>query len=330
VGRDQQQRARPRRRPHRIGQDAGRVPLVARPAGRRSPAGRRAAALPRPLRLAAEGTGRRRRAQPSGTAGGHRAGGSPAGSEPPRDPGRHPVRGHARRRAPGVHPAADRHPHHHPGVAVPTPHQRRAGGAAGHRDGDRRRGARRRRHQAGRPPRGVPRPIGRAARTPGAADRPVGHRTSDRGGRHLPRRWAAGADRGAALGETVGPVRRRPGRGHERTRPADRRAGGVRRGQPATDVDLAGGRGAGARPGAGPPQHDRVRQLPAAGRAADKPAQRAGLRTRHGRDCSAGHERGGADGAGRFRRWRARRRPARGRRAPRLCVARSGPSSRRH
>ena len=56
----------------------------------------------------------------------------------------------------------------------------------------------------------------------------------------------------AAVDEGVGPLGRRPGRGHERAGPADRRARGVGRGQPAADLDLAGGRGAGARPGRRP------------------------------------------------------------------------------
>ena len=53
--------------------------------------------------------------------------------------------------------------------------------------------------------------------------------------------------------------------------------------QPRTSI-WPRGRGAGARPGAGAPQHDRVRQLPPAGRTADQPAQRAGLRAGHRRD----------------------------------------------
>ncbi len=54
-------------------------------------------------------------------------------------------------------------------------------------------------------------------------------------------------------------------------------AGGGRRGRPgAASVDLAARRGARARPDRGAPVHDRVRQLPAARRAALRAAQRAG------------------------------------------------------
>ena len=111
----------------------------------------------------------------------------------PGDPGRHPVRRHPRRRAPRVRPPAAGHPDHHARVAVPAADQLGARGAARRRDGDRRRGARRRRHQARRAPGGLPRPARRAARPAGPADRPVGHGAPDRGGRHLPRRRAAGA-----------------------------------------------------------------------------------------------------------------------------------------
>ena len=45
----------------------------------------------------------------------------------PGDPRRHPLRRHPRRRAAGLHPAADRHPHHHARVAVPAADQRRRG-----------------------------------------------------------------------------------------------------------------------------------------------------------------------------------------------------------
>ena len=190
LGRDQQRRARPGRRAHRLGQDAGRVPVVARPAGRRAAAGRREAALPGPLRLPAQGARGRRRAQPARPAGRDRPGGGPARAAAPGDPGRHPLRRHPGRRAAGLHPPAHRHPHHHARVAVPAADQRRPGGAARHRDGDRRRGARGRRHQARRAPGRLPRPARRAARPPGPADRPVGHGAAP--SRRWPPTWPAG------------------------------------------------------------------------------------------------------------------------------------------
>ena len=61
-------------------------------------------------------------------------------------------------------------------------------------------------------------------------------------------------------------------------------------------VDLAARRGAGARPGRGAPLDDRVRQLPPAGRAADRPAQRAGRRARRHGPQSASDAAGAGDG----------------------------------
>ena len=92
-----------------------------------------------------------------------------------------------------------------------------------------------------------------------------------RGGRPLPRRPGAGRDRGAAQREGLGPRGRRPGRGHDRAR-------GVRRGQRRDPrpqpVDLAARRGARRRPDRPAPLDDRLRQLPSAGRAAHRAAQR--------------------------------------------------------
>ena len=78
-------------------------------------------------------------------------------------------------------------------------------------------------------------------------------------------------------------------------------------GQPTGDLTGAGGRGreprldlaarrrAGARPDRGPPLDDRVRQLAPAGRAADRPAQRARLRAGRRRDRRAAAVAGPAD-----------------------------------
>jgi ATP-dependent Lhr-like helicase len=65
--------------PDRLGQDAGRLPVVAGPAGRHPATGRRAGPLPGPVRLPAQGAGRRRRAQPARPAGRHRPGRGPLG-----------------------------------------------------------------------------------------------------------------------------------------------------------------------------------------------------------------------------------------------------------
>ncbi len=179
----------------------------------------------------------------------------------------------------GDTPAAERrklvdgaagHHDHHAGVAVPDADLPGARVPARRRDGDRRRGPRRRRHQAWRPPRGVPRTARRPARAAGAADRPVGHRAPAGGGGPVPRRQRAGRHRRPRLGQGVGPQGRGAGRGHDRTRRVRR---GLR-GPPARLLDLAARRGARRRPRRGPPLDDRLRQLPAAGRAAHRPAQR--------------------------------------------------------
>ena len=72
-GRPSRGRQRPGRGAHRLGQDAGRVPLVARPAGHRAAPRTGTAPLPGPLRLPAQGARRRRRAQPPRAADRHPA-----------------------------------------------------------------------------------------------------------------------------------------------------------------------------------------------------------------------------------------------------------------
>ena len=90
---------------------------------------------------------------------------------------------------------------------------------------------------------------------------------------------------------------RRAGRGHVRARRAHRRPD--RRGgrRAAAHLDLAARRGARARPRRGPPLDDRVRQLAPAGRAADRPAERTGHRTRRAQLARDGRAAGPADGA---------------------------------
>ena len=126
VGRDQQRRARARRRTHRLRQDAGRLPVVARPAGRPRRRPRTSSAA------AGCSTSRRSRRWPS-TSSATCAPRWPASARPP------PGSGWRRPRSPsGSAPATPRptsagrfartpagHPDHHPRVAVPDAHQRR-------------------------------------------------------------------------------------------------------------------------------------------------------------------------------------------------------------
>ncbi|CAA9255057.1 MAG: putative ATP-dependent DNA helicase, partial [uncultured Corynebacteriales bacterium] len=273
-----------RRRPHagggadRVRQDAGGVPVVARPAGRRAGAGGPQGALPGALHQPAQGAGRGRRAQPAVAAGRDPAGGDPARAPAAGRPGRAAVRGHLGRGAPAAGPAPAGHPHHHARVAVPHADQRRPGHPARRADRDHRRGPRGLLDQARRPPRAHPGAAGRAAGAAGAAGRAVGDGAPGRGGRPLPGRRPGRHGRAAGDHEDRRAQGGRAGRGHVPAGRADRGGPGVRGGGGEADLDLAGGRGAGARPGRAAPLDDRVRQLPPAGRAADRPAQRAGLR----------------------------------------------------
>ena len=84
-------------RPHRLGQDAGRLPVGHRPAGHHAAARRQGAAHPPALPLAAAGAGRRRREEPARAARGHRRW-PPSGSgvAVPRADRRHAHRRHRR------------------------------------------------------------------------------------------------------------------------------------------------------------------------------------------------------------------------------------------
>src|ERR1700730_2236615 len=82
--------AHPDDRPHRQRQDPRRFLLVPGPPGDGAPGGR-AGALPGPLRLAPQGTGRRRRAEPPGAAGRPAPRGAALGPARSRHRGRHPV-----------------------------------------------------------------------------------------------------------------------------------------------------------------------------------------------------------------------------------------------
>ena len=203
----------------RLGQDARGVPGGAGQARRR---GRVRPGHARPVRLAAEGTGLRHRAQPARAAARDRRGARH---------GRDPHRRHAAEGARGDGAAAPGRPRHDTRVAVPDPH------LAGARD------ARRRAHRdRGRDPRGRALQARRASRAepraPGVA------RAGERRGRaalegarvpaHRPLRDAepAGGDR---------PLPRRPGsRGDDRRRRRAQAAGPAHRGAGRVD-DRAGG-----------------------------------------------------------------------------------------
>ena len=115
-------------------------------------------ALPGPLRLAAQGPGGRRRAEPARSAHRHPPPGRRASAtELPRAHRRHPHRRHPGRRAAQARPQPARHPHHHPRVALPHAHVAGARDAAQRPVGDHRRDPRGRGHQARRAPRALAR-----------------------------------------------------------------------------------------------------------------------------------------------------------------------------
>ena len=230
-------------------------------------------AHPGPLRLTAQGTGRRCRAQPPRAA--ERASGRPRSgwrrSARARGHRRRPVRRHPSGRPPPTrHPAAG-HPDHHAGVAVPDADRAARETLRNvdtviidevHAVAGTKRGA----HLALSLER-----LDAAARTPRAADRPVRHGAPAGRGGALPRRPRARSPSWRRRREGVGPVevvvpvedmsepRRR----------VDRRPRRARRGRrPPRAVDLAARRGADGRSDPAAPLDDRVRQLAPAGRAA--------------------------------------------------------------
>ena len=125
LGGDRRRAQRPGRRPHRLGQDARRVPLVDRPAGQRArpaePQRRCRVLYVSPMKALAVDVERNLRAPLAGIRHAAARLGLP---EPDLTVG-DPVRRHPGRRAPAVpaHPA--RHPHHHARVAVPACSPRR-------------------------------------------------------------------------------------------------------------------------------------------------------------------------------------------------------------
>ncbi len=215
MGGDQPRPPRPRRRPHRFRQDPQRLPVEPRPAGhpRAAAQGR---AVPRPLRLAAQGPRGRRRAQPPRPPGRHPPHRRAARREPPRRHGRPALRRHLRGRPSPAVDGTARRADHDARVAVPDAHQPGPRDAAQRRDRDRRRGPRRRRHQARRPPRAQPRAPRPPAPPPRPAHRVVRHGPTHRGGRPVPRRAGTRRDRLATEREAVGPPGGGPRRGHDR------------------------------------------------------------------------------------------------------------------
>ena len=234
--------------------------------------------MPRSVRLAAQGPRGRRRTQPARPAHRHQAHGATPRPGRARHPGRDTFGRHPRGRATQVRQDAGRRAHHHTRVAVPHPHQPGPRGPPRRRDRDRRRGARRRRHQARRPPRAQPRTPRRSAREEGPAHRPVRDRPPDRDRGEVPRRQRAGHDRQPEVREGLRSAGHRSRRGHGRAGAADRRPGGRGRRSRAAQLDLAARRGTRRRPGRAATFHDRLRQLPPAGRAPDGPAERDQLR----------------------------------------------------
>ncbi len=213
----------PRRAPARRSRRSSGRSTVSRPSRGREPG------VPRPLRLAAEGARRRRRAEPARAAGRHpRRRGAPRARRRPRS---------RRRCAPATRPprSAGGWCKHPPDILVTTPESlfllltsAARDTLRTRRDGHRRRGARRRRHQARHPSGAQPRaprlPAARSRRSASACRRRCGRwRTSARflGGAQPVTVVAAPADKPFDLSH------RGAGRGPRRAS-ASRRAGAER------------------------------------------------------------------------------------------------------
>ena len=167
---------------------------------------------------------------------------------------------------------------------------------------------------------------------PGPAHRALGHRAPARRGLHVPRRAPA---RSRSCSRATPKTIEVDGRGAGARPRRARRAAGARQlrrggdrlggGHRAAAVDLARGGAAAAGAGAGAPVHDRVRQLAAAGRAADLAAQRAGRRG--GRRAAQELDAFPAEAIGQSG-HRRRRGGHRGEGAPRVDVARAAHAGR--
>ena len=171
-------------------QDAGRVPLVHRPADVRAGAADATQRCRVALRLAAQGAGRRRRAQPARAARRHRATSRAAAATPFHVPGdRDPHRRHAGRRARALPARAGRHPDHHARVALPAAHLERARArCARSTRSSSTRSTRSCRPSAARTSRSRSSGSSALTRPAAAAHRPLGDAAPARRGRALPRR----------------------------------------------------------------------------------------------------------------------------------------------
>src|SRR5438552_915584 len=193
------------RRADRLGEDARRLPLVARPAAARGRDGRAGGTHRRRLRLAAEGARQRRAADPRSPARRDARAGGGGGCAAARDPRPGALRRHASRRAPGDGAPPAAHPGDHAGVALHPAH-RRGQPALARRcaHGHRRRDPRRRRRQAGRAPGPLARAPGRARGAAAPAHRSLRHAAPHRrGGAPAGRRGGAARAR-ATLIQRVG------------------------------------------------------------------------------------------------------------------------------
>ena len=219
LGRDRLGEARAGLRAHRVRKDARGVSLGDRPARGRPGAD---TGRPRALRLAAEGAGRRHRAEPARAAGGHSRCRRAARPRAAQHHHGAPDRRHAGGRAPPAREASAGHPRHHARVALPAAHVRRTRRAPQRRDGHRGRGpcggGDEARGPSGAQPR-APRLPAAGART---AHRPVGDGAAAGGGGALSRRRAAGRGRRGARRQAARPLDRGAGRGPGRARAARR------------------------------------------------------------------------------------------------------------
>ena len=271
-------------RADRVGQDAGRVPVGDRPAGRGARPRGPEAALPGALRLAAEGAGGRHRAEPALPADRDRARRARPGPARARHRGGGAHRRHRRRRA----AQAGRHP---PDILITTPESLFLLLTSQAREALRGvetvivdevhalAGTKRGAHLAlslerldaltrRAAPAAPAQRIGLSATV-----RPAAEVASFLGGARPVTIAHPPSTKQLELSIVV-PVEDMTDLDAPRRRATARTRRTARR----PPVDLAARRGAGARPDRGAPVHDRVRQLAAAGRAALRPAERAGRR----------------------------------------------------
>ena len=139
------------------------------------------------LRLAAQGAGRGRGAEPARPDHRHRQRGRRPRRRVPPPHRRRPHRRHRRQRARPVPARAGRHPHHHPRVALSAAHLQRPRGAAERGDGHRRRDPRPGAHQARGAPGAVAGAAGAPRRPAAAAHRALRHPAAARRGGPIPR-----------------------------------------------------------------------------------------------------------------------------------------------